>query len=183
MAKDPSKWQDATKMADYATEISQAMTTTHIAAMSAKRLIHPGTVENCKNKTYEASFTRLFLAMEPTVGRSSFHVPSVVLGAVVGAAVVGAMASLALYRAKGSKTEVALMEEGIVEWGCCIAHAACWWSRRCHQVVCRDSSWSWASFAKSGWDNEGIYINIYIIYIYIYIFCPMYRYMYIYICI
>ena len=114
MAKDPSKWQDATKMADYATEISQATTTMHIAGMSAKRLIHPGMVENCKNKTYEASFTRLFLA-EPTVGRSSFHVPSVVLGAVVGAAVVGAIASLALYCAKGSKTEVALMEEGIVE--------------------------------------------------------------------
>ena len=55
MAKDPSKWQDATKMADYATEISQATTTMHIAGMSAKRLIHPGMVENCKNKTYEAS--------------------------------------------------------------------------------------------------------------------------------
>ena len=60
------------------------------------------------------SFTRLFLATQPTVGRSSFHVPSVVLGAVAGAAVMGAMVFSA-YRAKGSKTEVALMEEGSLE--------------------------------------------------------------------
>ena len=114
MTKDPSKEQDTQKMAAYSLKIQQAIRSMESAAASAKTLMPPTMVQSCKDKTYETSFTRLFLATQPTVGRSSFHVPSVVLGAVVGAAVMGAMVFSA-YRAKGSKTEVALMEEGSLE--------------------------------------------------------------------
>jgi len=118
MAKDPSKLQDLQKMTDYTGEITQANSKVQMTGMSAKGLANAVTVMHCKDKSYESSFTRLF-AMEPVGRLGRFHVPSVVLGAVVGAA-VGAMAAVALYRANG-KTEVekgsvrALMEEGIVE--------------------------------------------------------------------
>jgi len=114
MTKDPSKSQDAQEMAGYSLKIQQAIRTMEAADASVKALMPPTMVQGCKDKTYEKSFTRLFLATHPAVGRSSFHVPSVVLGAVVGAAVMGAMAFSA-FRAKGSKTEVALMEEGSME--------------------------------------------------------------------
>eukprot|EP00434_Breviolum_minutum_P046591 symbB.v1.2.042287.t1/scaffold9675.1/size2606/1 len=117
MAKDPSKLQDLQKMTDYTGEITQAISKVQMTGMSAKGLANAVTVMHCKDKSYESSFTRLF-AMEPVGRLGRFHVPSVVLGAVVGAAVVGAMAALALYRAKGEveKGSVrALMEEGIVE--------------------------------------------------------------------
>jgi len=109
MASDPSKIQEVPRMGAYITKFQQAITILDTADTSTKTYLNPSMLEDCKTAS-EGKTTKLFLAMQPVEERS-FHVPSIVLGSVVGAAVVGA---LALYRAKG-KTEVALMEEGIVE--------------------------------------------------------------------
>jgi len=114
MAKDTSKAESGAKYLHYLAKYQKAIMVMDSASTAAKTYVTPAMAEACKPET-EAAATRLYLAMKPNTESSKFHLPSALLGAVVGAAVVGA-AAFSFFRAKGKSGDAArLMEEGSME--------------------------------------------------------------------
>ena len=113
MSSDPEKLKDVLPMHHYLTEFQMASETLDVADNSAK--MYTGPMPFCeKDATGEPAATRLFLEMGQ-LSRPTFHLPSALLGAV-GATVIGA--ALVVFRTMGKSrsSQVALMEEGNLEW-------------------------------------------------------------------
>ena len=110
MAVDPEKLKDGPTMQLYLSKFQTAIQTLDAADITAKTY----TAMPCqKDENGVPAATRLF-EIGP-VSRPTFHLPSALLGAV-GATVIGA--ALVVFRTMGKSrsNQVALMEEGNLEW-------------------------------------------------------------------
>ena len=107
MAGDLEKLKDGPTMQHYLSKFQKAIGTLDSAATSAATYTM---TSMCETKDEAAS--RLYLQMAP-VSSVKFHLPSALLGAL-GAAVLGA--ALVIFRTKSTRSPLALMEEGTLEW-------------------------------------------------------------------